>query len=329
MVELNHSDPQMARLDPRVSRLRYRMERLMLTPLFRVALRFGLPFALCFGGGSLWFSVDENREAFNLMVADVRATVENRPEFQVKMMAVDGASDKVAGMVRAELPVDFPISSFELDLAEMQKRVAALDPVESAELRIRQGGVLQVDVVERVPAVLWRVGDRVRLLDDSGVLVGPARARANHVELPVIAGDILTPQEQAALWTAPGDRNPAQQARAETAGRRMAAAVGEVLRLHAASAPIRARLRGFERMGGRRWDVVLDRGQRIMLPEREAVRALDRVIALALTPQMDLLSRDLVAVDLRLPRRPTLRMTEHSAEDMWRIKAIEAGGEQE
>ena len=32
-----------ARPDPAPSRLKYRMERLMLTPLFRLLLRFGLP----------------------------------------------------------------------------------------------------------------------------------------------------------------------------------------------------------------------------------------------------------------------------------------------
>ena len=44
---------------------------------------------------------------------------------------------------------------------------------------------------------------------------------------------------------------------------------------------IRDRLRGFERIGARRWDVVLDRGQRIMLPEQGAERMLEQVIAMA------------------------------------------------
>lgn len=327
MVELNHTDPQMARLDPRVSRLRYRMERLMLTPLFRFALRFGLPFALCIGGGSLWFSADANREAFNMMVADVRAAVEDRPEFQVKVMAVDGASDRVAGMIRAELPIDFPISSFDLELDAMQARVAALAPVKAVQLRIQRGGVLQVDVVERVPEVLWRSADGLRLLGASGVPIARAHGRAEHVDLPVIAGDLLSKAESVALWTDPDMRDEETAELALAAERRLGAAVREVRGLYSAIAPIRGRLRGFERMGGRRWDVVLDRGQRILLPETGAVQALDRVVALALAPQMDLLSRDVVAVDLRLPLRPTVRMSENATGEMWRIKAIEAAGD--
>ncbi|MGP6086594.1 cell division protein FtsQ/DivIB [Antarctobacter jejuensis] len=288
-------DPQMARLDPRASKLKYRIERLMLTPLFRFTLRVLLPVGLCFGAGLAWFAVDENRTAFNLMLSDVRAAVENRPEFQVKVMAIDGAGPEVAEAIRRELPIDFPVSSFDLDLEEMQQKVAALDAVKSSDLRVRQGGVLQVDVVQRQPVVLWRHSEGLHLLDEEGIFVGPARARSEFSDLPVIAG------EEAEL------------------------AVEEALRLYALTGPIRARLRGFERMGARRWDVVLDRDQRIMLPERGAEQALQQAIAMALAPTVDLLSRDLVAVDLRLPRRPTIRMTDEATQQMWRIKAIEAG----
>lgn len=288
-------DPQMARLDPSASKLKYRVERLMLTPLFRFALRVVLPFTLCFGAGAAWFAVEENRVAFNLMLSEVRAAVENRPEFQVRVMAIDGATEEVAQAIRAELPVDFPVSSFDLDLDVMQQRVTALDAVRSSDLRVRQGGVLQVDVVQREPAVLWRNAEGLHLLDAEGIFVGPAKARALHRDLPVIAG------EQAEL------------------------AVEEAIRLYALSGPIRNRLRGFERMGARRWDVVLDRDQRIMLPETGAERALQQAIAMALAPTVDLLERDIVAVDLRLPRRPTIRMTDEATQQMWRIKAIEAG----
>jgi cell division protein FtsQ len=76
-------------------------------------------------------------------------------------------------------------------------------------------------------------------------------------------------------------------------------------------------------MGERRWDVVLDRGQRILLPETDSVQALERVIAM--DQAVDMLERDLVAVDLRLPNRPTLRMTDGAVQELIRIRAIEAG----
>ncbi|MCC1492524.1 cell division protein FtsQ/DivIB [Cognatishimia sp. F0-27] len=290
-------DPEMARLDPSVSRAKYRIERLMLTPLFRFAMRVGVPCALGFGAVTWWASVEENRTAFNLMVADVRAQFESRPEFQVKLMAIDGASPQVAEAIRATLPVGFPVSSFDLDLETMQQAVIELDPVRSADLRIKQGGVLQVDVTERVPAVLWRSDAGLSVLDADGVRAAWAGSRAEYATLPVIAGE-----------------------GAEKV-------VDEALALYAAAQPIMDRLRGFERMGARRWDVVLDRDQRIMLPEEEPVLAFERAIAMQQIPTMTLLDRDIVAVDLRLPHRTTFRMTAEAAAEFRKFKKIEAGGD--
>jgi cell division protein FtsQ len=319
------TDTGFARLDPRASRAKYRMERLMLTPLFRFSLRVVLPFTICFGTATAWFAVDDNRAAFQSMIAEARDAVENRPEFQVKLMAIDGATPGVAETIRATLPVNFPISSFDLDLDEMQTKLIALDPVKSAQLRIRPGGVLQVDVVERVPALLWRAEDGLKLLDLKGVLVGRAKHRPEHADLPVMAGDILSPDQADALALPVADRTVDEQALAEEAQAILASASAQVQRLWQASGPLQSRVRGFERQGARRWDVVLDRGQRVMLPEMEPLQAWERVIAMALAPQVDMLSRDLVVVDLRLPRRPVIRMSEHATENMWQLKRIEAG----
>ena len=62
---------------------------------------------------------------------------------------------------------------------------------------------------------------------------------------------------------------------------------------------------------------------KILLPETEAVQALERVIAM--DQAVDMLERDLVAVDLRLANRPTLRMTDGAVRELLRIRAIEAG----
>ncbi len=282
-----------ARPDPAPSRLKYRMERLMLTPLFRLLLRFGLPFAVTFGLASWWLSVDENLQWVTDTYAELRSEVETRPEFMVNMMAVDGASELVAEGIREMLPLDFPISSFDLELEQMRETVVSLDPVKSARLYVRQGNVLQVDVVERVPVVLWRNDRGLSLLDDEGEVVGPAFLRADWPELPLVVGDGANTR------------------------------IEEALDLLAAAEPLADRTRGLVRMGERRWDLALDRDQRIMLPETGAIQALERVIAM--DQAVDMLARDLVAVDLRLPERPTLRMTDGAVRELLRIRAIEAG----
>ena len=59
-------------------------------------------------------------------------------------------------------------------------------------------------------------------------------------------------------------------------------------------------------MGERRWDMVLDRDQRILLPENGAEAALHRVVAL--DEAQDLLARDVSVVDMRLAQRTTIRL---------------------
>src|SRR5690606_6967422 len=96
----------------------------------------------------------------------------------------------------------------------------------------------------------------------------------------------------------------------------------EALSLFRAVPDLRPRLRAFVRVGQRRWDVVLDRDLRIMLPERGAEAALARVMALHYGEE--LLDRDLAAIDMRLGARPTLRLTP-DALDILRLREAATG----
>ncbi|WP_332870145.1 cell division protein FtsQ/DivIB [Roseovarius salinarum] len=278
------------RTDPAPSRLRYRLQRLMLTPLFRGLLRVGLPFGLCFAIAAGYLSQPERQEAMALALIDLRRQIETRPEFMVDLLAVEGASDPLAGEIREIFPHALPVSSFDLDLDRLRGMIEALPAVRHADLRIKQGGVLEAKVAERQPAALWRRAEGVALVDREGVVLDPAARRTAHPDLPMLAGEGAD------------------------------AAVAEALRLRQAAAPLRARLKGFVRVGERRWDVVLDRGQRILLPERAAVRALERVIALS--QAQDMLARDVVAIDMRLADRPTVRMTPHALKEWRRVRKI-------
>jgi len=280
--------------DPAPSRLRYRVQRWMLTPGIRSCLRYGVPMlavALMVGG---YFSDEMRRKAVSDTFQDLRASFEQRPEFLVNVMAVDGASAEVSGDVREVLSLDFPISSFDLDLETVRARVMELDPVKTASVRIRPGGILQVDVVERSPAVVWRNREGLALLDETGAFVAELGQRGLHPSLPLVVGE------------------GAQDA------------VPEALRLIRTAHPLGSRLRGLVRQGGRRWDVVLDRNQRILLPAKSPVVALER--ALAVSEAQDLLNRDVAAVDMRIAARLTVRMTEAAVEDRWRIKQLNSSG---
>ena len=76
-------------------------------------------------------------------------------------------------------------------------------------------------------------------------------------------------------------------------------------------------------MGARRWDVVLDNNQRLMLPEQQPVETLERIIAL--DQAENLLSRDLTVVDFRLVDRPTLRLVDRAMTDFRNITFLKLG----
>lgn len=276
--------------DPAPSRWAWRMQRLMLTPAFRFGLRVGVPFTLTLLLGTWYLANEDRRMAIQQTVADARASIEHRPEFMVKLMAIDGAEDALATEIRTAVPLEFPQSSFDLDLTDIRTKIADLDAVRSASVRIRPGGILQIDVTPREPVAVWRTADGVSMVDGNGVHVAWLYARADRPDLPLFAGEGATRK------------------------------VGEALAIIRAAAPLGDRLRGIVRMGERRWDVVLDRDQRILLPEEGAVQALERVIALE--GAEDILTRDVVRVDMRLARRPTLQMNIDATAEWWRIKEL-------
>ncbi|GAA6199465.1 cell division protein FtsQ/DivIB [Aquicoccus sp. SU-CL01552] len=283
------------RPDPAPSRLNYRVQRWLLTPGIRLGLRIGVPFCLCFALGSAFMADQARRDALAVFLSDLRASIQERPEFMVGLMAIDGAGPNLSEDIREAVALDFPVSSFDLDLEQIRDRIIGLDPVKAASVRIRPGGILQVDVVERQPAVIWRSRAGLSMLDESGIHVDQLAGRTTRPDLPLIAGQ-------------GADR-----------------AVGEALALIAAARPLADRLRGLVRVGERRWDVVLDRGQRILLPPDRPVRALERV--LALDEVRELLDRDVTVVDMRLRARPTVRMTGDAVEDWWKIRRINGYGQ--
>jgi cell division protein FtsQ len=280
-------------IDPAPSLWAYRLLRLMLSPYLRRLVFFGIPGVLLVGVCALNFNNEKRRDQVLTTYSEMWMFVTERPEFMVNFMALKGASDSVTQDIREVVPIDFPVSSFELDLDHMRNIIVGLDPVKDAIVRVRSGGVLQIDVVERVPAFLWRRDNGLEVLDETGVYVRTANTRLEYGDLPLIAGEGADAQ------------------------------VIQAERIFAASEPLQERLRGLVFVGERRWDVVLDEDQRLMLPEKNPVRALERIIAM--DQAEDLLSRSVEVVDFRLKNRPTLQLTGSAMEEFREIKSMQLG----
>ena len=262
--------------DPAPSRWSYRFMRIMLSPVLRRLVVYGIPVAVALGGITIYFADLDRRDMAKGVVIDAYRSVIERPEFMVNVMAINGASAALDADIREILPVDFPMSQFDIELDVLHGALMELDAVKQASVQIRTGGVLQIDVMERQPALIWRMGENLDILDATGAFIRAAVARNDYPKLPLIAGE----------------------------GANMQAA--KALELFAAADPIADRVRGLVYVGERRWDVVLTQDQRLLLPEQNPVQALERV--LVLNQAQELLERDVRVVDLRLPNRPTLRL---------------------
>ncbi|EKX58621.1 Cell division protein FtsQ [Rhodobacter sp. AKP1] len=282
------------RRDPAPSRWAYRAQRLWLTPMFRTALRVGLPIVGVLLVVALIFASADRRAAMAGAFTGLVDSFQQRPEFMVTLLSVDGASPELSDRIRATLALKLPLSSFDIDLTAARARIESIDAVAQAEVRVRSGGLLEVRVTEREPAIIWRRASNLVLLDDTGRRVDDLAFRSERGDLAVIAG--------------------------EGAER----AVPEALEILAAARPILKRIRGLVRMGERRWDIVLDRGQRIQLPVEEPVAAVERMIAL--DEAEDLLDRDVISVDLRIKDRPVLRLAPYALNAVRRARGIDTSG---
>lgn len=284
-------DPQ----GPAPSRLKYRMERLWLTPVYRSLIRTGLPVVIVLVVLGSYLKNPETQARMAISVANARSMIEERPEFAVKLMRIQGASDGVAAQIREALPMEFPISSLRMNLPELKEKIELVDAVQTADIFLRSG-ILDVEITEREPALVWRTAGQLDLLDAKGIRAGVITTRDTRADLPLVVGE--------------GAADYAEEA----------------LQIIKAIGPLADRFRGLQRIGARRWDIVLDRGQKIQLPSDNPVPALDRLIALHRA--RDVLARDVLLVDLRNARRPTIRLSQEAVTELRRLRKIADEGEE-
>lgn len=178
----------------------------------------------------------------------------------------------------------------QIDLDDIRILVEALPAVKGASVKFLSDGILAIAVEERLPVALWRTYDGLFLVDVDGVIVSDVSAAGTLPALPLIAG--------------PGAEKQVQEA----------------LRIFTTAKDFTTRIRGLVRVGERRWDIVLTRDQRILLPELAMLEAVDLVTLW--NRSSDLLERDLRVVDMRLSERPTLRMSDFASEEFQRITKI-------
>lgn len=263
-------------IDPAPSRVAYRIMRLLLIPRLRLIFTLGFSSLLIFCATLGLFININVWENISAIKKDLKLAFVERPEFMIKVASIDGSSDELANEIREILPLDFPVSYFDLDIKYLHKVVNEIPAVASAAIKISAGGVLQINVAEKSPAFIWRKGNVMSVIDETGSFIRIANSRVDYPKLPLVVG------EAADL------------------------AVSEISSLMQANEYFKDHVRAFIRVGERRWDLILENNVRIMLPQREFLAAFDRLMLMNEAGQ--LLSGRLSNIDMRLVVRPTVRV---------------------
>ena len=141
-------------------------------------------------------------------------------------------------------------------------------------------GRLRIEIKERQAFALWQKDGRVALIAADGTVL-----------------ETYVPQRFAALPRVVG--NGAEHA------------APALLALLARHPELSRSVEASVLVAERRWNLHLKGGVEVLLPEREPAQALTTLVDLALTKK--LLSRDIVAVDLRLADRVTVRQSDAAA----------------
>ena len=166
-------------------------------------------------------------------------------------------------------------SIFDLDLAEIQRRVETLPWVKTAVVRRQLPATLFVDLTERRPLALWQHQAKLRLVDRDGEVIAVQNLTA-FAELPILVGADAPARGQAAL------------------------------EMIATSPALAARVRALTWVGARRWTVRLDNDVDILLPETDPGRAWRHLANLQ--RDHDVLARHIVTIDMRIPEQLVMRL---------------------
>jgi cell division protein FtsQ len=156
----------------------------------------------------------------------------------------------------------------------IRARLEALPWIAQASVQRRFPGHVHLVITERTPFAIWQHRGRFALIDRQGrVIVRDAVERFAH--LPLVVGE-----------GAAGE----------------AATLLGVLAMYP---EVQQRVTAAVRVNQRRWNLRLASGADVLLPEGHEAAALERL--LALHQEVQVLDRQLIAVDLRLPDRMVLR----------------------
>jgi cell division protein FtsQ len=219
-------------------------------------------------------------EAFSAALSDTRDALANSAGFRITSVVVNGRRQLTQDDVLGIGGISGRSSLLFLDAAVVRDRLKANPWIADATVLKLYPGRLQIDLVERSAFALWQQDGRLSVIADDGAVLEPYVSR-RFISLPLVVGK-----------------------GAETHARDFLALLARYPQVHDVT-------KAAIFVGERRWNLRLTDGLDVRLPERDVGNALAELSRL--DKEEKLLSRDIVAVDMRLPDRLTVQLSDDAA----------------
>ena len=233
--------------------------------------------------GALGYGVVKGQHVADLITwfKDARDTAANSVGFRIAAISLTGAKEVSREEILTTAGVTGRASLLFLDADAARTRLMANPWIGDAAVLKLYPDRLQITVTERQAFAIWQKDGRVSVIAADGTVLEPFVER-RYVGLPLVVGKGA--ERAAKDFLTVIDRYP----------------------------DIRSQLRASILVAERRWNLRLANGIDVRLPETDVVAALDRLVAL--DRDKKLLSRDITMVDLRLPDRVSVRLSDAAAQ---------------
>jgi cell division protein FtsQ len=244
--------------------------------------RAGVALTVLLLAGSAVFGIVKggHLEEVTSALSDTRNALANSAGFRITTVAINGRKQLTQDEVLASGGVSGRSSLLFLDAAAVRDRLKANPWIADATVLKFYPGQLQIDIVERSAFALWQQDGRLSVISDDGTVLEPYLS-SRFVSLPLVVG-----------------KGAATRAR-------------DFLALLARYPQVHAVTKAAIFVGERRWNLRLKDGLDIRLPENDVGNALASLTKLDREDR--LFSRDIVAVDMRLPDRLTVQLSDDAA----------------
>jgi cell division protein FtsQ len=229
-------------------------------------------------------------EELTSALSDTRNAIANSAGFRITAVAINGRKQLTQDEVLAIGGVNGRSSLLFLDAEAVRDKLKANPWIAEATVLKLYPGQLQIDIVERSAFALWQQDGRLSVIADDGAVLEPYVSR-RFITLPLVVGK-----------------------GAETRAR-------DFLALLARYPQVSSLTKAAIFVGERRWNLRLKDGLDIRLPENDVGNALEALSAL--DKEDKLFSRDIVAIDMRLPDRLAVQLSDDAAkarEDLFKDK---------